>query len=133
MVKLFAARDLLVTAAYFGSATAFLTPPPLSSRPSHTCSICREHVGNWYDRGFQGRVRASSTGTATAAAIASATSTIGANRVSGRPAGPLKMVQGVDAEEKQQSPPKSGGTVEDAESKAAKLRAFAAELRAQVI
>lgn len=116
------------TTVCFGSVSAFLTLHPSLTRRSHVSSSHREHVSDCCRRSVRGSVRTSDNDYA--ATAAAAFNTVGANRKLENPGTFLSMVQGVDADETPESP---SVHIENAESKAAKLNAFAAELRAQVI
>ena len=119
-----------VTAVCFGSVSAFLTLHPSLSRRSHFSSSHREHDDDCHRRSVRARVP--NSGNAYAATATAAFNKLRENRKLENPADFLAMVQGVDADETPESPADSSVLIEDAESKAAKLNAFAAELRAQV-
>lgn len=122
---------VVITTVCFGSVSAFLTLHPSLSRRSHHSSSHREHDNGCCRRSVRARVPTS--GNAYAATATAAFNTIRENRKLENPAAFLAMIQGVDADETPESPADSGVIIENAESKAAKLNAFAAELRAQVI
>lgn len=110
---------IAIASVCFGSASAFLTLHPSLSRRSHLSRSIRSRVPT--------------SGNAYAATATAAFNTIMGNQKFENPAAFLAMAQDVDADETSESPADSSIVIENAESKAAKLNAFAAELRAQVM